>query len=195
MSTDPSDPLAPSTEPEVLPSSAPDGPQTIPAPDGPGEPQTDPQTGHRTGASTDQTEAPAETQPGRLGEATRASNPSSASTEGLSGDWGISSERTGPAGDDPRGVGITGTGSVGGAVSRTDGGFDTSPTPHDAPDVSQRDVNPMPEGSEQMTGAGNDPAGPRTGNIDRTVGEEHPNPIPDEKLRRGRREPRPNRNT
>lgn len=192
MSTDPSDPLAPSTEPEVLPSSTPDGPQTIPAPDGPGDPRTDPQTGgHQTGAST---ELPAEAQPGELGEPLRASNPSSAGPEGLAGDLGISSERTGPAGDEPRGSDITGTGSAGGAVGRTDGGVDTSPTPYDAPDVSGSDVNPMPEGSEDMTGAGNDPAGPETGNIDRTVGEQHPNPIPDEKLRRGAREPRPTRN-
>jgi hypothetical protein len=174
MSTDPSDPLTPSTEPEVLPSSTPDGPQTIPAP-GPGEP------------------AP-EAQPGQLDEPTRASNPSSGGPAGLSGDLGISSERTGPAGSDPRGFDIAGTGSVGGAVDRTDGGFDTSPTAFDAPDVSQRDVNPMPEGSETMTGAGNTPGGQANpGDIDRTVGEPMPNPIPDEKSRRGTHEPGPSR--
>ena len=161
MSTDPSDPLSPGTEPEVLPSSTPDGPQTIPGPDAPGE-----------------------TAPDHLDEPTRASNPNSAGPKGLSGDMGVSSERTGPEGHDPRGFDITGTGSKGGAVGRTDGGKDTSSTAFDAPDVSQSDVNPRPEGSETMTGAGNDPAGPETGNLDRTVGEPMPNPIPDEKNRR-----------
>ena len=165
MSTDPSDPLAPSTEPEVVPSSTPDGPQTIPTP----SPEPSPQA-----------------QPGQLDEATRGSNPSSGGPQGLSGDLGISSERTGPAGPDPRGSDIAGTGSAGGAVNRTDGGNDTSPTTFDAPDVSQRDVNPMPEGSETMTGAGNTPMGQgNPADIDRTVGETMPNPIPDEKLRRG----------
>jgi hypothetical protein len=166
MSTDPSDPLAPSTEPEVLPSSTPDGPQVIPTHGTPaGEPGPDPD---------------------QLDEPTRASNPNSGGPQGLSGDMGISSERTGPAGDDPRGFDIAGTGSKGGAVGRTDGGFDTSPTDFDAPDVSQRDVNPMPEGSEKLTGAGNDPMGKGdAGDIDRTVGEPMPNPIPDEKSRRG----------
>lgn len=162
MSTDPSDPLSPGTEPEVHPSSTPDGPQTIPSPDTPaGEPGPD-----------------------HLDEPTRASNPNSAGPQGLAGDMGISSEQTGPRGHDPRGSEIAGTGSKGGAVGRTDGGKDTSSTAFDAPDVSQRDVNPMPDGSEAMTGAGNDPAGPDTGNIDRTVGEPMPNPIPDEKNRR-----------
>lgn len=173
MSTDPSDPLAPSTEPEVLPSSTPDGPQTIPAPDHPSH-----------------EEPPARTQPGQLDEPTRASNPSSAGAEGLAGDLGISSERTGPAGADSSGSEIAGTGTVGGSLNRTDGGFDTSPTRFDAPDVSQRDVNPMPQDSETMTGAGNDPTGrDNADDIDRTVGEPMPNPIPDEKLRRGNKEP------
>jgi hypothetical protein len=182
MSTDPSDPLAPSTDPDVVPSSTPDGPQTIPAPDTPaGEPGPDP-----SDASADP-----RTQPGQLDEPTRGSNPNSGGPAGLAGDMGISSERTGPAGSDPRGFDIEGTGSVGGSVTRTDGGFDTSPTEWDAVDVSQRDVNPMPEGSETMTGAGSEDtayAGDDA-NIDRTVGEPMPNPIPDEKLRRGNDQP------
>lgn len=171
MSTDPSDPLAPSTEPEVLPSSTPDGPQVIPTHGTPeGEPGPD-------------------SQPDMLDESLRGSNPNSAGRAGLSGGMGVSSERTGPAGPDPRGSDLTGTGSAGGAVNRTDGGNDTSPTSFDAPDVSQRDINPMPAGSEKMTGAGNDPTGEDVGNIDRTVGEPMPNPIPGEKSRRGNHEP------
>lgn len=162
-STDPSDPMAPPPEPEVVPSSTPDGPQTIPAPEEP-SPQA---------------------QPGQLDEALRGSNPSSGGPQGLAGDLGISSERTGPAGNDPRGSDIAGTGTAGGSLDRTDGGFDTSPTRFDGPDVSQRDVNPMPEGSETMTGAGNTPGGvDNPADIDRTVGEPMPNPIPDEKSRR-----------
>lgn len=176
MSTDPSDPLAPSEEPEVRPSSTPDGPQTIPAPGGPAD------------------QPPAHDQPGMLDEPTRASNPNSAGPQGLSGDMGVSSERTGPAGGDPRSAGIEGTGSAGGAVHRTDGGLDTSPTEWDAVDVSQRDLNPMPEGSENLTGAvekEDDRKGIAGGpveatGIDRTVGEPMPNPIPDEKSRRDR---------
>jgi hypothetical protein len=163
MTTDPSDPLTPSTEPEVRPSSTPDGPQVIPThgtPDG-------------------------EPGPDGLDEPTRASNPSSGGEQGLSGDLGISSERTGLGGQDPRGFGVAGTGSKGGAVGRTDGGKDTSPTTFDAPDVSQRDVNPMPDGAETMTGAGNTPTGQESDrDIDRTVGELSPNPIPNEKNRR-----------
>lgn len=173
MSTDPSDPLAPSTEPEVLPSSTPNGPQVIPNPGTPeGEPGPDPE-------------------PDMLVEPLRGSNPNSAGAAGLSGDMGVSSERTGPTGADPRGFDIAGTGSTGGAVHRTDGGFDTSPTPFDAPDVSQRDVNPMPEGSETMTGAGTEDTAfaDDSGNVDRTVGEPMPNPIPGEKSRRGNHEP------
>ena len=168
MSTDPSDPLAPNTEPEVLPSSTPDGPQIIPTHGTPpGEPGPDPE-------------------PGLLDEPTRASNPNSGGAHGLAGDLGISSERTGPAGPGSPGSDIAGTGSKGGAVGRTDGGIDTSPTEWDAVDVSQRDVNPMPEGSETLTGAGNDDAfADDKANVDRTVGEPHPNPIPDEKSRRG----------
>ena len=171
MSTDPSDPLTPSdtpgADPEVLPSSTPDGPQTIPTPGTPaGEP----------GPDRDQ-----------LDEPTRASNPSSGGPQGLAGDLGISSERTGPEGQAPVGFDVAGTGSKGGAVGRTDGGIDTSPTAFDAPDVSQRDVNPMPAGSETMTGVGNEPAGAGHDdeNVDRTVGEPKPNPIPGEKNRRG----------
>lgn len=156
MSTDPST----TPDPEVLPSSTPDGPQTIPAPTTPeGEPGPD--------------------APERFENA--ASNPNSTGPAGLSGGMGVSSERTGPAGEDPRGLdtGIAGTGSKGGAVSRTDGGFDTSPTEWDAVDVSQPDLHPnraaeLDDTSGQMA----DTVGP-----DRTVGEPRPNPIPDDPIR------------
>jgi hypothetical protein len=155
MSTDPSQ----APEPEVLPSSTPDGPQTIPVPGTPpGEPGPD--------------------APERFDN--RASNPNSGGSAGLSGDMGVSSERTGPADPDPRdaGAGIAGTGSKGSAVGRTDGGFDTSPTEWDAVDVSQSDVHPNRPAELDDTGGVLDEPG-----ADRTVGEPRPNPIEDERLR------------
>ena len=115
----------------------------------------------------------------------RASNPNSGAPEGLSGDMGISSERTGPAEADG-GLGIEGTGTKGSALDRTDGQTDTSPGQWDATDVSQPEVHSdRPDELDESTGS------PKTGwrpdaeqNVDRTVGEPRPNPIPDEKSRR-----------
>jgi len=159
MSTDPSaapggDPV---DNPEVQPSSTPDGPQVVPAPDTPeGEPGPDPEdtVGHFDN---------------------RTSNPNSGGDLGLTGDMGISSERTGPDGPDPRGSGIEGTGSRGGAVAGTDGVGDTRPTEWDAVDVSQ--------GEDPRETAITDDTGTWQG-INRTVGEPRPDSIEDEKLRR-----------
>lgn len=58
----------------------------------------------------------------------RDSNPNGGGEQGLAGGMGVSSERTGPEGADPRsGSPVSGTGSKGGSVTGTDGGFDTSP--------------------------------------------------------------------
>jgi hypothetical protein len=156
MSTDPSQ----APEPEVRPSSTPDGPQTIPAPGTPeGEPGPDAPEAFDNAAS----------------------NPNSTGPAGLSGGMGVSSERTGPAGSDPRsGSPVEGTGSKGGAVSRTDGGLDTSPTDWDAVDVSQPDVHPDRAAELDDTSGVMDE--PQAG-VDRTVGEPRPNPIEDEKIR------------
>ena len=159
MSTEPSQ----APEPEVQPSSTPDGPQVIPAPDSPeGEP----------GPDVDEVE-------------NRTSNPSSGGPEGLTGDLGISSERTQPRGEDAA-LTVEGTGTKGTALNRTDGQVDTSPSTWQATDVSQPGLHPERDDElDESTGA------PRTGwrpaaeqNVDRTVGEPRPNPIPDEKLRR-----------
>jgi hypothetical protein len=161
MSTDPQQ----VPEPEVQPSSTPDGPQTIPAPTTPeGEP----------GPS-----APTRAQVAE----NRASNPNSTGPHGLSGDMGVSSERTGPASTEGRPVGgglggIEGTGSKGTAVQRTDGEFDSRPTEWDAVDVSQRDTTPLQDDPSRTTHDGGHMG------IDRTVGEPLPDPIADEKLRR-----------
>lgn len=166
MSIDPSQP----PDPEVKPSSTPDGPQTIPPEDPPhGNPMGDP-------------EPRPDPQPERPGESVhfdnRASNPSSGGDGGLSGDLGISSERTGPSGVNPAGSGVEGTGSKGTSVGQTDGTFDTSPTEWDAVDVSQKDVQTDPQ--PDSTGAFADDRA----NVDRTVGEPRPEPIADEKSRR-----------
>ena len=54
------------------------------------------------------------------------SNPNAAGPQGLSGGMGISSERTGPLGDDPTVAGVQGTGSHGTAAEGTDGVSATS---------------------------------------------------------------------
>ena len=159
MSTEPSH----APEPSVEPSSTPDGPQVIPTPATPeGEPGPAPEEAEN-----------------------RTSNPSSGGPEGLAGDLGISSERTRPRGEEAA-LSVEGMGTKGTALDRTDGQFDTSPTDWDAIDVSQPELHPDREDQlDESTGA------PKTGwrsdaeqNVDRTVGEPRPNPIPDEKLRR-----------
>ncbi len=160
MSTEPDQ----APDPQVLPSSTPDGPQVIPTEGTPeGQPEPDPQ---QTGFDN------------------RASNPNSGGPAGLSGGMGVSSERTGPEGGDPRGMGgggasFTGTGSKGGATGRTDGGLDTSPTTFDAPDVSQSQMHPDRDQHLAETGGVFDVPG----NVDRTVGEPRPNPIESERDR------------
>lgn len=159
MSTDPSQ----APEPNVEPSSTPDGPQVIPTP---GTPEGEP------GPDADEAD-------------NRTSNPNSGAPEGLAGDMGISSERTRPT-QAAAGLGIEGTGTKGSASHRTDGQVDTSPGAWDATDVSQPELHPdRADELDESTGA------PKTGwrpdadqNIDRTVGEPRPNPIHDEKLRR-----------
>jgi hypothetical protein len=150
-------------EPEVQPSSTPEGPQVIPTPATPeGEP----------GPNPDEVD-------------NRTSNPNSGGPDGLAGDLGISSERTRPS-DAGAGLGIEGTGTRGTALGRTDGQLDTSPADWGGTDVSQSELHPDRDDElDESTGA------PNTGwrpdaeqNVDRTVGEPRPNPIPDEKLRR-----------
>ena len=164
MSIDPSQ----VPDPEIKPSSTPDGPQTIPTPHNPphespmGDPEPQP-----------------ETQPGEsVHFDLRASNPNSGGDDGLTGEMGISSERTGPAGFNPAASDVEGTGSKGTSVSQTDGTADTTPTEWDAVDVSQKDVqtDPQPDGTDAFADDGS--------NVDRTVGEPRPQPIADEKSRR-----------
>ena len=91
MSIDPSQ----VPDPEIKPSRTPDGPQTIPTPHNPPHesPMGDPEP---------QPETQPETQPGEsVHFDLRASNPSSGGDDGLTGEMGISSERTGPAGFNP----------------------------------------------------------------------------------------------
>jgi hypothetical protein len=101
------------------------------------------------------------------------SNPGGGGPERLGGGMGVSSERTGPLGEDPADTGVQGTGSHGTATESTDGVSDTSRAdPPDAP-VAPTD-GPETDGSE----AGDDtPTGPGTG-IDRTVGEANTAEVP-----------------
>ena len=162
MSTDPV-PDPPAEDPATQPSTNPSGPQPRPTPPEPqpgGDPRAD---------------------AGSLPPEIRASNPNSGGPLGLSGGRGVSSERTGPAGHDHRGSEISGTGSVGGAVSRTDGGVDTSPTAWDAVDVSQDQMYPDRDADLADTSGS---SGRFRGHIDRTVGEPQPEPVTAEKNRR-----------
>lgn len=112
-----------------------------------------------------------------------ASNPNSTGPEGAGGAMGVSSERTGPEGDDPRGMGepgtVEGTGTVGTARGRTDGVGDVTPGPWDAVDVSEREVGDDERPDEELPDSS--PAG---GGVSRDVDEPRPAPIQDEKLRR-----------
>jgi hypothetical protein len=67
-----------------------------------------------------------------------SSDPNAASSGGLAGDLGLSSERTGPADETGSMHGIEGTGSTGGAVRRTTG---TVPT-HRSEDEVDAGVDP-----------------------------------------------------
>src|SRR5687768_2748251 len=73
-----------------------------------------------------------------------ASNPNSTGPHSAEGRMGVSSERTGPEGADPRGMGqpgsVEGMGTVGTSRTRTDGEVDVTPGPWDAVDVSQREL-------------------------------------------------------
>ena len=112
-----------------------------------------------------------------------ASTPNSTGPEGAGGRMGVSSERTGPDGPDPRGLGepgsIQGMGTKGTARTRTDGELDVTPGAWDAVDVSQRDLAEHERPDEEI--ATDTPAG---GGVDRSTDEPRPAPIEDEKLRR-----------
>lgn len=117
----------------------------------------------------------------------RASNPASGSEEGLAGDLGVSSERTGPQSDDPstagssshRQAGIEGTGTKGSSLTRTDGTKDTSPTEL-ADQGGAEDVSELFDNEQEQTVVTD-----RTWeHQDRAVGEPKPDAIEDEKLRR-----------
>jgi hypothetical protein len=112
-----------------------------------------------------------------------ASNPNSTGPAGAGGQMGVSSERTGPEGDDPRGLGapgsVQGMGTVGSARTRTDGEVDVTPGPWDGVDVSQRELAEHERPDDELSE--DTPAG---GGISRDVDEPRPAPIQDEKLRR-----------
>jgi hypothetical protein len=128
----------------------------------------------------------------------RESNPSSAGPQGLQGDLGISSERTGPLGDSPADRGIEGTGSHGTAPHETDGVFETErgsigdvprehpqepaegedPDADDAPEPERTSPEDPAEGADpDADRAAERAADPTDTGIDRTVGEVNPDPV------------------
>lgn len=101
----------------------------------------------------------------------KESNPNAASSAGLEGDMGLSSERTGPADETGHATemeGIEGTGTVGSALTSTDGTKTTTRDP----------------GGEQLTAPGQEPddrepaPGDDEGEIRRTVGEANTADVP-----------------
>jgi hypothetical protein len=117
------------------------------------------------------------------------SNPNAGGPPGLSGGMGVSSERTGPLGDDPAVAGVQGTGSHGTASEGTDGVSATSraevaeaPGP-EMDDTQQeatqswRDGQPA-AGGDQPNDAAHDAGPSRATGIDRTVGEANPAEVP-----------------
>jgi hypothetical protein len=87
----------------------------------------------------------------------RESHPNASSSEGLAGEMGISSEREGPF------EGIEGTGSLSSTAGRTDG---ESPTDRgDAGNVEDPEALDKPDETLAVS------------NVDRTVGEQQPDPV------------------
>jgi hypothetical protein len=87
----------------------------------------------------------------------RESHPNAGGPEGLAGDLGVSSERTGPF------EGIEGTGSLASAQHSTDG--------------ESREIEKDPEGLDSSEDLDKpDETAPATG-VDRTVGEVQPDPV------------------
>lgn len=121
----------------------------------------------------------------------RESNPHGAGPQGLEGDLGISSERTGPLGSNPADDGVQGTGSHGSASRGTDGVLDTTgaepgeaprahpdePAEGGDPDAGQPDQERT--SSEEPAEGPDDPEHTSTTGVDRTVGEPHPDPVAD----------------
>jgi hypothetical protein len=120
------------------------------------------------------------------------SNPNAAGREGLRGDMGISSERTGPQGDNPADSGVQGTGSHGTAAADTDGVSNTSRASHDepggpggsapgnqGPEMDETQQRATQEWRDNLPEADEDepPPGPGTG-IDRTAGEANTAEVP-----------------
>jgi hypothetical protein len=94
------------------------------------------------------------------------SDPNASGPQGLTGDMGLSSERTGPEGSAPAVSGVQSTGTHGSAAHGTYGVKDTDR--EEVPDSVHTD-EPDPERGEGPAAA--------TG-IDRTVGESNPAEVP-----------------
>ncbi len=96
----------------------------------------------------------------------RESHPNAGGPQGLAGDMGVSSERTGPF------EGVEGTGTSASAQGRTDGETTTVPEgelDHPGQPVSEVDAEETPQDKPDETAAATD--------VDRTVGEVQPDPV------------------
>jgi len=104
------------------------------------------------------------------------SDPSGNGPQGLTGDLGISSERTGPSGAAPATGGVQGTGSHGSAAEGTYGVSDTA----------RADGPEMDDTQQEATQAWRDEQPAAATGIDRTVGEENSAEVPDQDFDAGK---------
>lgn len=118
----------------------------------------------------------------------RESNPNSTGPQRLTGDMGLSSERTGPEGEAPADTGVQGTGTHGSAAQSTDGLSNTSrEAPADATDETGRQGDPLTQGAvvgELREGrhahrrSADDDNGEFSTGVDRTAGESNTAEVP-----------------
>ena len=109
----------------------------------------------------------------------RESNPNASGPEGLRGEMGVSSERTGSHSDsDPADANPEeGTGTKGSAVAETHGTKDTSPAAAGGPGMDDDQQRATDEWRDELPPDAEGQGKQSTG-IDRTVGEHNPAEVP-----------------
>ena len=113
----------------------------------------------------------------------RDSNPNAAGPQGLRGDMGVSSERTGPFGgseEESADAGVEGTGSHGSAATSTEGTMSTERAHSEDPAEGRTDLDqPGADSTSSQDSDAGDPEAPDDeASIDRTVGESNTAEVP-----------------
>jgi hypothetical protein len=107
----------------------------------------------------------------------RESNPNASGPEGLRGDMGVSSERTGPDSESAKRNPEEGTGTKGSAVAETHGTKDTSPAAAGGPGMDDDQQRATDEWRDELP-PGTEGQGKQSTGIDRTVGEHNLAEVP-----------------